>query len=276
MSSGLDATSFEFTATTPPGCGQADVCSGPPVPPNINLVIQQNGFPHIPGLPGINVCDEQLNASGFEPAGINAVDLNSVQHNVCFNEQTQTWQYEFAYGHTIDFNVVIDYCGLNINSLGGILVDDYQNIPLNYPCEKLIRDLSGHLSYPVVIYPGSYVLKSVLEAHELQHKEYFKNILEETKSMFHDDMYKDLKDCDDFPNVQFAHNYFNQIKIQNIYKYYDAANERREIESGLSGIKDGWLKDKIFWNHERRTNLKIYKFIIQKIIAAQIYHGCIL
>jgi len=258
-------------AYSPPGCDNAPPCNSLPIPPNIELSVKPNFFGNV------NVCSETGTAAGFQPVGGPFVDLNSIIPEVCYNSQTQTWQYKFSNGHTIIFNVVIGYCPFNINVWGGNLINDYEDFPTNYSCENIVRDLLNHLYYPVKVkLTGSYVLKSILEEHELEHAQYFKNILERLKDEYFNDMYKDLKNCNEIPTVQSAISYFTAINDVYLTRYWDKACETNEIETGLSGIKDDWLREKIIYAHEQRTHLKIYRFIFQKIIAVRIYHGCVL
>lgn len=236
-----DATTFEFTATTPPGCGNAPLCSGLPEPPTVILDIQQNNFENV------DVCADINNAAGFQP--VFTQQLSSVLPDPCFNEQTQKRQYKFSNGHTVHFNVVIDVCLNNIQYWGFNLIDDFDDFPLNYGCENVMHDMINHLFHPPRVNLGGYFVKSILIRHELEHKWYFENILNGLKNEFQNDMYMDPKNCFDLPTYLDAYNYFISIQYQNLLKWWDKAIEIRDNETGLyktNNNEEEWFRDKIF------------------------------
>jgi hypothetical protein len=256
---------MEFNKTTPPGCGNATPCSDLPEPPIVVLDTQPNGFSNV------DVCADLNTAAGFQP--VFSQELGNVLPDPCYNAQTQRWQYKFSNGNTVHFNVIIDVCLDNIQSLGFNLIDDYDDFPLNYSCENVMQDMIGHLFYPPKINIGGYFLKSILIRHELEHKLYFENILYGLKNEFQNDMYMDPKNCADFPTTLAAYNYFSSIKTENLLKWWDKAIEVSDKETGLEGFDkfDEWSQ-KIFWAHERATHLKIYKYIFEKINAARNFY----
>jgi hypothetical protein len=257
----------KFYSSTPPGCNNATPCSGPPELPTVILDIQQNLFENV------DVCSDINNAAGFQPVGIQ--QLGALQPDPCFNKQTQRWQYEFANGHTVHFNVVIDVCESNINYFGFNLIDDYEDFPVNYGCQNVMHDMIGHLFYPPEVNLGGYFVRSILNRHELEHKWYFQNILLGLQNEFQNDMYMAPKNCADLPTVLDAYNYFNSIKVQNLLKWWKKAVEIKDNETELyktNNEEEKWLRDKIFWAHERATQLKISKFIFQKINTARNYY----
>lgn len=269
------AAYMDLMKTTPPGCY---ICSGSfdesceecidpqKLLPEINLVNTGNGFD------SIDVCKDSTAAAGFNIVAVNALVNYNFELNACFNKQLQRWWFNIT-GDTLHFRYILDFCPQNIEELGGTLIENYQNFPSEYGCENIMQDMFGHLFYPPRISIGGYFVKSILIRHELEHKWYFQNILDELKNEFQSDMYTDPKNCADIPTTLEAYNYFVSIKTENLLKWWDKAIERRDKETGLKGFDkfDAW-KQRILLAHENATQLKIYKYIFQKINAARNFY----
>jgi hypothetical protein len=260
------ATNLEFVPTTPPECGNTTTCSTISNIPDINLIQHANGFE------GIDICLDPSLMSGFVPIPYGMNYIQPYQINVCFNLQTQKWEFSFDNLNTINFNIIIDICPNNIINQNAILIDDYQNFPPEYGCANIIEGIKKHYDYPMHN-SGSYVLQSILLAHENQHKLHFQGVLEEIK----DDSFIELledKNCGDFINESEALIYYQNKARDIILNYWKDANKIDEDRTGLTAFNQFPPNPIPMIGREKFIQRKIYSLIDQKYLSAVLFYDC--
>lgn len=260
------ATTLEFVATTPPECGNTTTCTTISNIPDINLIQHANGFE------GINICLDPSLISGFVPIPYGRNYIQPYQINVCFNLQTQKWEFSFDNQNTISFNIIIDMCPNNIINQHSILINDYQNFPPEYGCENIIRDIKKHYDYPLDN-SGSYTLQSIELAHEEQHKLHFQGVLEEIKDNSFMELLED-KNCGDFINESEALIYYQNKARDIISNYWKDANKIDEDRTGLTAFNQYPYNPIPMIRHEKFIQHKIYSLIDQKYLSAVLFYDC--
>ena len=91
----------------------------------------------------------------------------------------------------IDF--IADVCYTNITNDGLKLISDttqLSNTTLVPDTAKIAKDICGHNCYPQVVSQNGFIIKEIVESHELLHMEHFKRILADTKK---DSLVNELK-----------------------------------------------------------------------------------
>ena len=261
------ATTVKFTATTPPACDDGFLCTTSQALPEINLVQRENGFS------SIDICGEPDLMSGFLPVPAGYDYVLPYEISVCFNSQTQLWQFSFDNQNSILFNIIIDMCPDNITHQKAILINDYNNFPPEYGCDNIIRDIKKHYEYPMKS-SGSYVLESIWLAHEERHKLHFQGVIDEILNDSFDELLES-KDCQELQNASEAKNYYEGKASLLIPAFWKKANKIDEDRTGLTALYRRFFPDdKPMWRHERFIHSKIYSLIDKKLLQAILFYNC--
>jgi hypothetical protein len=257
--------SLELIQTIPPECPNAN---------NNYCTNNISNFPHVKlfleedGYASSNMCSENPNALAgitgtYIPehrnrfSNINNFNLNSL--TVCFNTQTQKWQFNFINPEDIEIHLMLDYCE---DKLGWYNViknfDQIKEIPF-YECEKADICFNRHL-FPFNVNIGCYLILEVITEHENLH---FNERSRDLNKFLSEKYYPNLDAwgaqnlCNSFLNPdeakQKALNFLkNQFKDLVKQINYDLNKDRADEEST---IRDhDWIRDIV-----RDYLLELYK-----------------
>jgi hypothetical protein len=255
---------MNFTHSDPPGCYSCsevsdDACDecidNNNLLPDINLVQVENGYG------GVNVCSDPDNAGGFNIIADDGLENINFILNACFNSQLDRWWFSIV-GNELRFRYILDFCSEDIQKKGGTLIENYQDFPSDYGCDNILRDLNNHYDYPVQIAKGGFVLKSIIEGHELEHYLDFVIALQVEKEVLFQELLDVAPLCEDFNSVETATTYWRVNRFGKLlYDFWDRVCDERDKHSKAPGYED-------------RTQSKIIHTIDQIKKDALCYWNC--
>lgn len=225
-----------FTAQTPPGCPNASQnCNQGFTEEMPDIIFEQKD----PSFTYKDECSNVKTLAFFSP-GIRSSESSNLYNftndniDVCFNLQTQEWNFEIL--QDIELNFVRGICTDNIqNEFNAQIIYSLSEITqLN--CSKLRSSIISHKTYPFGsgIYDG-YVFSEIVDSHELQHQYDWQDYVNNHLNNYHNIPNKISNSCQDF------------------------ANDNEAKEQIIGAIKELFLKD--FWNpYKEEYLLKQYLF----------------
>jgi hypothetical protein len=234
-------------------CDDANQCETPMSFPSFNLIENSSQ----------DVCNNRTSLkSYFSPLLENAI--RNFDIDVCFNSDLGFWEFSFTNNNNLFIDCLLDICDSNINNMLEILIDDVHNFPTNWGCTRVKSDLRKHITYGLT-QPNSHTLRSILLAHENEHKKDFEELLDRASSIYENTLFSIRKPCEEFIDEPAAKAYFLNLSNKIITNAYVSAFDGFVELGGAPGSQKEL-------DYEDRTNAKIYPFIINLIdIAEMIY-----
>jgi hypothetical protein len=232
-------------------CNKAIKCSKPIDYPNLKIVLSSNQ----------DICNYKSSLKAyFLPS--NEIYIPEIL--ICYNSETDKWEFQIGNENEIESAALLDICPSNIQNMGEILIDDVHNFPSNHSCDDVIKDIMKHYVYGLNI-PGTFTLKSILMAHEEEHKKDFKRLYELHKEAYLSTAQLLLKPCKEFTDENAAKAYYEPIireYMKRIYMvtYYEFIK--------LGGADGSYERLK----YELDTHRKIYGFIKGLIAIAEVIY----
>jgi hypothetical protein len=257
------ATTLEFSATSPPACfscsesrdESCEECIDPTnLLPEINLV-------QVPtGTDGLDPCAEDDSTLGALKISNNGLLNYNFVLNACYNTQLQRWWFSIE-GNELNFKYVLDYCYQNITNLGATLINSYENFPQGYGCNSILKDINTFYTYGAIP-QGGYILKSMIEAHELRHLLDLTLLTQIQKEVLFLELLDEAPLCEEFSSVEEATQYWRVNRFGKlIIDYWDSVFADHKNNSSKPG-------------YEELTHKRVYPEFDQIKINALCYWNC--
>lgn len=279
------ATTISFIEQTPPLCDFA--CSeqlDTQMPIAYNMHVDES-------LLGYDPCDYSNEPNeirvgcfgminGDRGSDINELTVNDL--NVCFDEQTQKWEFDILTA-IINLRLVNLFCRDNIeNRLNADIIYGIQEIG-DVNCYKLKKAIEGHKIYPPENIQNGIVFAEIIYAHENLHEsewnkykvKYYNNYLNipnkiksyrcsefTTLGAAKSQILSDIKDL-------FMHDFWNKIykDYHNNQFLYSVPNDTEENRRENERIKENRRKLEI--NHHKRSEVAEVIFNYERFIYTQ-------
>jgi hypothetical protein len=246
-------TFYNFLASVQAGCTDAPKCNVPMEFPGIELIENSNQ----------DVCNNRTSLkSYFTPLYNNAV--RNFDIDVCFNSESGFWEFSFTNNNNLFVDCLLDICVSNINNMQEILIDDVHNFPNNWGCNRVKSDIRKHFTYGLA-QPNSHTLRSILLAHENEHKKDFEVLLDRARSFQEIALLSIRKPCEEFTDETAAKAYYLNLSNKIIANAYISAFDGFVELGGTPGSQKEL-------DYEDRTNAKIYPNIIIDIYIAEVIY----
>lgn len=243
---------IQFTATTPPGCDNAPDCSQfLPSYPHIELDLVGYSSDYWAGVDG---CDRRYDPdrnAWSAPATKNHLNIFEFE-DVCYNRQTQQWQFKTNNNNIVFMKFIQQVCSFNW------ILDDFSQLPPNYSCDDLMKDLDAMINRSRYMY----LFKDILIWHERQHEYEMENALVKKRNSFIQEMDYDLRNynCINFPTLQIAKLSAMVVYGNNLRRYYRrSALSVPLFTNTLSKKERSNLEDKL--NSKIRGIINAYRII---------------
>jgi len=246
---------IDFYKTTPPGCDFCNEAGDAACEECIdnNNILPETNLVEVPvGTDGMDPCADHTLLGGITIIKYNSLINYNFILNACYNTELQRWWFSIE-GNALEFKYVLEYCDQNITNKGVTLIDDYENFPQGYGCDLILRDIQAQYIYGNLPPAGGYVLKSMLEAHELKHYLDFAVTLDVDKEELFQNLLEIAPSCEDFNTKEQATTFWIINFSPLLYAYWDQAIAEREKYSKGKGYEE-----QTHWKSRRNfTQIKI-------------------